>query len=136
MIRTVRAEGETEAGSRTVQAACQAGLHRWLHEQKGQAGEAISFLSSALPSAPGEPHAPLSFSPNMVRKTVKLMGPGASFTMASSSSFLTFIRPGDGEGRGGCKGPGGTRPGRSQRESCCLSRFYGSACRHLALSIH
>lgn len=40
-----------------------------------------------------EPHSPFSFSPNMVRKTVKLMGPGASFTMASSSSFFTLMRP-------------------------------------------
>lgn len=39
------------------------------------------------------PASPFSFSPNMVRKTVKLMGPGASFTMASSSSFFTLIRP-------------------------------------------
>lgn len=36
---------------------------------------------------------PFSFSPNMVRKTVKLMGPLASFTMASSSSFFTFSWP-------------------------------------------
>lgn len=46
------------------------------------------------PSWAPEPHSPLSFSPNMVRKTVKLIGPGASFTMASSSSFLTLMRPG------------------------------------------
>lgn len=44
------------------------------------------------------PHSPFSFSPNMVRKTVKLMGPGASFTMASSSSFFTLMRPGAGAG--------------------------------------
>lgn len=29
----------------------------------------------------------------MVRKTVKLMGPGASFSMSSISSCLTFKRP-------------------------------------------
>lgn len=29
---------------------------------------------------------------------MKLMGPGASFTMASSSSFFTLMRPGGGEG--------------------------------------
>lgn len=44
-----------------------------------------------------ESHSPFSFSPNMVRKTVKLMGPGASFTMASSSSFFTLMRPEGGE---------------------------------------
>lgn len=38
---------------------------------------------------------PFSFSPNMVRKTVKLMGPGASFSISSSSSCFTFKRPGD-----------------------------------------
>lgn len=36
---------------------------------------------------------PFSFSPNMVRKTVKLMGPLASLIMASSSSFFTFSWP-------------------------------------------
>ena len=36
---------------------------------------------------------PFSFSPNMVRKTVKLMGPLASLIMASSSSFFTFNWP-------------------------------------------
>lgn len=45
------------------------------------------------PQGPLGPHSPFSFSPNMVRKTVKLMGPGASFTMASSSSFFTLMRP-------------------------------------------
>lgn len=45
-----------------------------------------------------EPHSPFSFSPNMVRKTVKLMGPGASFTMDSSSSFFTLRRPGEERG--------------------------------------
>lgn len=33
---------------------------------------------------------PFSFSPNMVRKTVKLIGPLASLIIASSSSFFTF----------------------------------------------
>lgn len=37
---------------------------------------------------------PLSFSPNMVRNTVKLIGPGASFIISSISSFFTFRRPG------------------------------------------
>lgn len=62
----------------------------------------VSYLLPApRPSlGPGEAHSPFSFSPNMVRKTVKLMGPGASFTMASNSSFLTFMRPGEGEGKG------------------------------------
>lgn len=36
---------------------------------------------------------PFSFSPNIVRNTVKLMGPGASFIMSSISSFFTFTRP-------------------------------------------
>lgn len=36
---------------------------------------------------------PFSFSPNMVRKTVKLMGPGASFSISSSSSCFTLRRP-------------------------------------------
>lgn len=36
---------------------------------------------------------PLSFSPNIVRNTVKLMGPGASFIISSISSFFTFRRP-------------------------------------------
>lgn len=36
---------------------------------------------------------PFSFSPNMVRKTVKLIGPLASLIMASSSSFLVFSWP-------------------------------------------
>ncbi|MCJ8738167.1 hypothetical protein PDJAM_G00032420 [Pangasius djambal] len=41
-----------------------------------------------------EPHVRgLSFSPNMVRKTVKLIGPLASLIMASSSSFFTFSWP-------------------------------------------
>lgn len=64
-------------------------------------GSCIHPLPAPSPR-PGsqEAHSPLSFSPNMVRKTVKLMGPGASFTMASSSSFLTFMRPGEGEGTG------------------------------------
>lgn len=54
-------------------------------------------LAHPLPSTPPlGPHSPFSFSPNMVRKTVKLMGPGASFTMASSSSFFTLMRPGGG----------------------------------------
>lgn len=46
-------------------------------------------------------HSPLSFSPNMVRKTVKLMGPLASFIIASSSSFFTLRRPGAGSGKHG-----------------------------------
>lgn len=41
------------------------------------------------------PSSPFSFSPNMVRKTVKLIGPGASFSISSISSCLTFKRPGD-----------------------------------------
>lgn len=43
-------------------------------------------------------YSPFSFSPNMVRKTVKLMGPLASFIIASSSSFFTLRRPGGGQG--------------------------------------
>lgn len=54
-------------------------------------------LSLSVVLGTGKPCSPLSFSPNMVRKTVKLMGPGASFTMASNSSFLTFMRPGEEE---------------------------------------
>lgn len=38
---------------------------------------------------------PLSFSPNMLRNTVKLIGPGASLSMSSSSSLPTFRRPGN-----------------------------------------
>lgn len=36
---------------------------------------------------------PFSFSPNMVRKTVKLIGPLASLIIASNSSFFTFSWP-------------------------------------------
>lgn len=55
-------------------------------------------------------HSPLSFSPNMVRKTVKLMGPLASFIMASNSSFFTLRRPGGGWGKHGLEQPPGARP--------------------------
>ncbi len=41
---------------------------------------------------------PFSFSPNMVRKTVKLIGPLASLIMASSSSFFTFSWPTERQG--------------------------------------
>lgn len=46
-------------------------------------------------------HSPLSFSPNIVRKTVKLMGPLASFIISSSSSFFTLRRPGIEQGKHG-----------------------------------
>lgn len=36
---------------------------------------------------------PLSFSPNICRNTVKLIGPGASLSISSISSFFTFTRP-------------------------------------------
>lgn len=44
------------------------------------------------PCSPGS-LLPLSFSPNMVRNTVKLIGPGASLIISSISSFFTFRRP-------------------------------------------
>lgn len=54
-------------------------------------------------------HSPLSFSPNIVRKTVKLMGPLASFIISSSSSFFTLRRPGRGQGKHELKWGPGTR---------------------------
>lgn len=58
-----------------------------------------NMLSLRKEKRVGGNHTPFSFSPNMVRKTVKLMGPLASLIMASSSSFFTFRRPAGG-GRG------------------------------------
>lgn len=55
-------------------------------------GDGVGAHQHPLPSSPGA-ISPLSFSPNMVRNTVKLIGPGASFIISSISSFFTFRRP-------------------------------------------
>ena len=69
------------------------GVHRWgVHQHTGPCLPTPPRPSP--PQGPLGPQSPFSFSPNMVRKTVKLMGAGASFTMASSSSFFTLMRPG------------------------------------------
>lgn len=76
-------------------------------KRAGEAEESLKGLSlkglgrGIWDLGPRTLHSPLSFSPNMVRKTVKLMGPLASFIMASSSSFFTLRRPGVGWGRHG-----------------------------------
>ena len=101
------------AGSRTVYAAEDSAWeskHIYICGYANMRAKQVSYLLPipSAPLGPGEPRSPLSFSPNMVRKTVKLMGPGASFTMASNSSFLTFMRPREGEREGvrGLEGQG------------------------------
>lgn len=66
----------------------------WRHYCNLQSAEIFQRRGSLTDTSPiPQRYLPFSFSPNIVRKTVKLMGPGASFTMSSSSSFLTFRRP-------------------------------------------
>lgn len=66
----------------------------WIHYYNLQGAEIFQCWGSLTDTSPiPQRYLPFSFSPNIVRKTVKLIGPGASFTMASSSSFLTFRRP-------------------------------------------
>lgn len=62
------------------------GTHQMVASQMGLHPTQPPFQLPVSPS-------PLSFSPNMVRNTVKLMGPGASFIISSISSFFTFRRP-------------------------------------------
>lgn len=73
------------------------------HEAEGLLkGQSLKGLGTGIWGfGPRTLHSPLSFSPNMVRKTVKLMGPLASFIMSSSSSFFTLRRPGTGWGKHG-----------------------------------
>lgn len=66
----------------------------WRHYYNLQGAEIFQCRGSLTDTSPIPQRClPFSFSPNIVRKTVKLIGPGASFTMSSSSSFLTFRRP-------------------------------------------
>lgn len=78
--RTLKAERITSSGSAPSMKKEEEKLNLHLEKKKQ-----ISLFLSGCP--------PFSFSPNMVRKTVKLMGPLASLIMASSSSFFTFSWP-------------------------------------------
>ena len=62
----------------------------WVGFRPGPGG--VHTCCPARDSRPA-PGSPLSFSPNSVRKTVKLMGPFPSCSMASSSSSGTFTFP-------------------------------------------
>lgn len=66
----------------------------------GWGGVQAGCGGSSSPPSEGSPPArsPLSFSPKSVRKTVKLMGPFPSCSMASSSSSGTLTFPGGVEG--------------------------------------
>lgn len=59
----------------------------------GFRGQVRSGLLTSGDSEVNDADSPLSFSPKSVRKTVKLMGPFPSCSMASSSSSGTLTRP-------------------------------------------
>lgn len=69
----------------------------WVEVRTGPGGLRARCPARGARPAPGSP---LSFSPNNVRKTVKLMGPFPSCSMASSSSSGTFTFPGGAGGEG------------------------------------